>query len=143
MKSPLRLVCFAFCLIATSAGMAQVCPQPPALERNGAKNIFTDQQEVDLGDAIADSMASDITVIDDSSLGTHLDELGARIARFLPPNNLRFRFFLIDLSEVNAFSLPGGRIYVARKLVALTRSDDELAGVLAHEMGHIVTHQQA
>ena len=143
MKSPLRLVCSAFCLIATSAGMAQVCPQPPALERNGAKNIFTDQQEIDLGDAIADSMASDITVIDDPSLGTHLDELGARIARFLPPNNLRFRFFLIDLSEVNAFSLPGGRIYVARKLVALTRSDDELAGVLAHEMGHIVTHQQA
>lgn len=144
MKSLPRLVCFAYFLLATSAGRAQqVCPQPPALERVSGKNIFNEQQEIDLGDAVADSMANDVTVIDDPALSAHLDELGARIARFLPPNNLRFRFFLIDLSEVNAFSLPGGRIYVGRKAVALARNDDELAGVLAHEMGHIVTHQVA
>ena len=107
------------------------------------KNIFTDEQEIDLGAAMADSLAREFAGIDEPTLTAHLEELGARLAGYLPPNNLRFRFYLIELPEVNAFSLAGGRIYVARKMVALTHSDDELAGVLAHEMGHIVTHQHA
>ncbi len=126
------------CLIAQ-----QSCPQPPALQKITGRNIFTDQQEVDLGDAMGESLALEVSPIEDRALTSHLDDLGARLARYLPPNNLRFRFFLIDAPEVNAFSVSGGRIYVTRKMVALTRSDDELAGVLAHEMGHIVTHQQA
>jgi len=130
-------------LIPEASSAQQACPQPPALERLGGKTIFTDQQEIDLGDAMGDSLAREFVLIDDPALTAHLEELGARLARYLPPNNLRFRFFLIDLQEVNAFSLAGGRIYVARKMVALTRSDDELAGVLAHEMGHIVTHQHS
>jgi WD40 repeat protein len=130
-------------LLTAGSSSAQGCPQPPALERIAGKTIFTDQQEIDLGDAMGDSLAREFVLIDDPALTAHLEELGARLARYLPPNNLRFRFFLIDLPEVNAFSLSGGRIYVARKMVALTRSDDELAGVLAHEMGHIVTHQHS
>lgn len=121
----------------------QVCPQPPALEKVTGRNIFTDPQEVDLGDAMGESVAREVAIIEDPRATAHLEDLGARLARYLPPNNLRFRFFLIDLSEANALSLAGGRIYVARKMVALTRNDDELAGVLAHEMGHIVTHQHA
>src|SRR4051812_6415614 len=133
----------AFSAVVTGSAAQQVCPQPPALEKVAGKNIFTEQQEVDLGDAMGDNLAREFVLIDDPALIEHLDELGARLARYLPPNHLRFRFFLIDSPEVNAFSISGGRIYVARKMVALTRSDDELAGVLAHEMGHIVTHQQA
>jgi hypothetical protein len=121
----------------------QSCPQPPALQKITGKNIFTDQQEIDLGDAMGESFAREFPLIDDPALTSHLEALGARLANFLPPNNLRFRFFLIDTPEVNAYSLSGGRIYVTRKMVALDRSDDELAGVLAHEMGHIVTHQHA
>ena len=132
-----------FLLMAADLTAQQACPQPPVLERVAGKTIFTDQQEIDLGDAMGDSLAREFVFIDDPVLTEHLQELGARLARFLPPNNLRFRFFLVDLPEVNAFSLSGGRIYVARKMVALTRSDDELAGVLAHEMGHIVTHQHS
>jgi WD40 repeat protein len=63
------------------------------------------------------------------------------LVRHLLPTKLNFRFYLIDLPEPNAFSIAGGRVYVARKLIAMTSSEDELAGVLAHEMGHIVTHQ--
>ena len=144
MKSRLRLGWFAFYLLTSSTGMAQqVCPQPPALERIAGKNIFSDPQEVDLGDAMGESLAREFAVIEDPGATAHLEDLGAQLARYLPPNHLRFRFFLIDLPEANAFSVAGGRIYVARKMIALTRSDDELAGVLAHEMGHIVTHQIA
>lgn len=131
------------CLLAAAVWAEPACPQPPALDRVTGKNIFSDEQEIDLGDAMADNLAREFALIDDPALTAHLEELGARLARYLPANHLRFRFYLIELPEVNAFSLPGGRIYVARKMVALTHSDDELAGVLAHEMGHIVTHQHA
>ena len=144
MKAPVRLVWFLLYLAAVSTGVAQQpCPQPPALERVSGKNIFNEQQEIDLGDAMGENLAREFVLIDDPALSAHLEDLGRRLTRYLPPNNLRFRFFLLDLPEVNAFSIAGGRIYVARKMVALTHSDDELAGVLAHEMGHIVTHQQA
>ena len=128
---------------AGTAATQQICPQPPALERSTSKNIFSAEQEVFLGDAMADDLTSEFVLIDDASLAAHLEQLGARLAQYLPPNRLQFRFYLIDLPEINAFSFSGGRIYVARKMIALTRSDDELAGVLAHEMGHIVTHQSA
>ena len=144
MKSPVRLVWFLLYLAAASTGAAQqACPQPPALEQVTGKNIFNEQQEIDLGDAMGENLAHDFVLIDDPALTAHIEELGTRLSRYLPPNNLKFRFFLVDLPEVNAFSIAGGRIYVARKMVALTHSDDELAGVLAHEMGHIVTHQHA
>jgi WD40 repeat protein len=113
------------------------------LDRVIGNNIFSDQQEVDLGDAAADSFARYYSLIDDPELTQHVEKLGARLAEHLPPNHLRFQFFLIDAPEVNAFSLPGGRIYLTRKIVALTRNDDELAGVVAHEMGHVVAHQAA
>ena len=144
MKSPLGLALLTALFVGpTILAAQQSCPQPPVLERSTGKNIFTDQQEVDLGDVMAEALAREMSIIDDPSLTAHLDELGARLVRYLPPNNLRFRFFLIDLSEVNAFSIPGGRIYVSRKIIAYSRNDDELAGILAHEMGHIVTHQVA
>ena len=134
----------AFAVILCDVSRAQQeCPQPPALGRVSGKNIFNEQQEIDLGDAMGDAMAREFTLIDDPALTAHLEELGKRLATHLPPNQLRLRFYLMELPEVNAFSIAGGRIYVARKMVALTRNDDELAGVLAHEMGHIVTHQSA
>ena len=121
------------------------CPLPPAIQPiSHDLNIFSDQQEVDLGDAMAEQMAHQhIRIIDDDKLNTYLRAVGDRLVQHLPPNQMKFRFYLVELSEVNAFSIAGGRVYVARKMVAFTKSDDELAGVLAHELGHIVTHQQA
>jgi len=106
-------------------------------------NIFSDAQEVDLGDVMAESVAREINIIDDDKLDAYLRAIGDRLVQHLPPTQMKFRFYLVELPEVNAFSIAGGRVYVARKMVAMTKSDDELAGVLAHELGHIVTHQTA
>jgi WD40 repeat protein len=122
----------------------QNCPLPPVLGVTppGA-NIFSEQQESDLGDVMAERVSQTITILHDDGLTVHLQQLGDQFLRYLPQTKLRYQFFLIDLPEPNAFSLPGGRVYVSRKIVALARNDDELAGILAHELGHIVTHQQA
>ena len=117
---------------------------PPSVQSIAAgKNVFSDLQEADLGDVMAESLASEISLVEDEALNRHLQDIGDRLIRYLPPNKFRFRFALIELHQANAFSLVGGRIYVSRKMVVLTQNDDELAGVLGHEMGHIVTHQQA
>ena len=77
-------------------------------------------------------------MIDDEQVSKYLRGIGERLIKNLPPTNLRFQFFLFDINDVNAFALPGGRIYVSRKMVAFAKNEDELAGVVAHELGHIV-----
>jgi hypothetical protein len=119
------------------------CQPPAPLVATAGANIFTPQQEMDLGDAIAEQVQRDFRVIEDDATTAHLRRIGARIVRQMPETGLQFRFFLFDIPEANAFTLPGGRIYVSRKLIALTRHEDELAGVIAHELGHAVTRQPA
>lgn len=122
----------------------QSCPLPPTLlPVPREKNIFTDQQESDLGDIVADSLVRDESVVQDDALSAHLRAIASRVVPYLPENHLRLQFSLIELPDANAFSLPGGRVYVSRKLIASLRNDDELAGIIAHELGHIITHQAA
>ena len=102
------------------------------------ENIFNEQQEMDLGDAVAEHLQRNFQIVSDEEVTKYLRGIGERIIKNLPPTKLRFQFFLFDINDVNAFTLPGGRIYVSRKMVAFARNEDELAGVVAHELGHIV-----
>jgi len=88
-------------------------------------------------------MLRGLRTTDDAQLTAYLDQVGGRLVKRLPPTGLRFRYFLVDASVPDAFSLPGGRIYVSRKMVALATNEEEIASVLAHEIGHIVIHQSA
>jgi WD40 repeat protein len=103
---------------------------------------FTEQQESDLGDAVAEQVERELRLVRDER-NEYLQAIGARLLAAMPPTALRFSFVLVDAPELNAFALPGGRIYVSRKAVAFTRSEDELAGILAHEIGHVFTRQIA
>src|SRR5262252_1878253 len=84
-----------FCLFTVCH--AQDCPQAPSLQRlSQAENIFTDAQEVDLGDAMAETVALHVNVIQDEGPTAHLREIGGRLIRYLPPTQLKFRFYLVD-----------------------------------------------
>jgi WD40 repeat protein len=136
----LGLVFLVSCFCET-AWSQQQCPAPAILNPPPGANIFTEQQEVDLGDVIAEQFERNYRVIHDNEQAAFLNQAAARILAQMPPTALRIRVMLIDLPILNAFSLPGGRIYVSRKMVAFLQNDDELAGLLGHEMGHILTHQ--
>lgn len=128
--------------VGAVAAVAQDCPLPTVLQPLPAGiDIFSDKQESDLGDAMAEQIGPRLRMIENDVLKDYLRSLGNRLVQHLPPTNLNFRFYLIDLPEPNAFSIAGGRVYVSRKLIATTRSEDELTGIIAHELGHIVTHQ--
>jgi len=113
-------------------------PSPPPSRE---PNIFTAAQENDLGDAVAERFESSLRIIDNDALTANLRRIGDRLVAHLPPTELKIQFRLVDIPDANAFSLPGGRIYVSRKLIGLTRTEDELASVLGHELGHLVARQ--
>ncbi|MFH1645867.1 MAG: M48 family metalloprotease [Candidatus Omnitrophota bacterium] len=66
----------------------------------------------------------------------HLSDIGARVASVSDRQDLEYEFYLIDDEDLNAFAIPGGRIYMFRGLYELL-DDDEIACVLAHEVGHV------
>jgi WD40 repeat protein len=134
---PLATVLFLF--FTPPPIRAQQTCQPPALPiPTSGQNIFTEEQEMMLGDAIAEHLQRDHAIIDDAEVTAYLKRIGARLIQHLPPTELKFQFFVFDINDVNAFTLPGGRIYVSRKMIAFARNEDELAGVVAHELGHII-----
>lgn len=146
-----RVCLVAGLLLVSSAGrpvaarpqaVAAACRAPdPPISRQ--PNIFTPAQEAVLGDAVAERFEPYLRIIEDESLTAPLQRIADRIVSHLPPTNLPLRFRLVDLPDANAFVLPGGRIYVSRKLIGFTRTEDELAGVLGHELGHLIARQQA
>src|SRR6185312_10125680 len=118
------------------------CPLPPS-PFSGNRNIFSPQQEMYLGELLDEQGARDWHVIEDDELNSRLQRVGERLLKHLPATDVKYTFTLIDLPVINSFGIAGGRIYVTRKMVAFLKNDDELAALLAHEIGHIYTHQQA
>lgn len=111
-KPALLVLAIAFSALIVQGQTPRPC-QPPALQTTSQEpNIFTEQQEADLGDAIAEHIQRNLRVIDDEEVTGNLTRIGQRIIKHLPPTNLRFQFLLVDLPDANAFVLPGGRIYV-------------------------------
>jgi WD40 repeat protein len=142
-----RALAFLAALLCASSVLAQtatgVCGVPPVAAADAQPNIFTEQQEEWLGDAMAESLEAEVRPVRDVALNQHLQAIADRLAEHLPPTRLKFRVQLMDESEVNGLSIAGGRIYITRKLAAVAQNDDELAGVIGHEMGHIASHQYA
>jgi len=142
MKKPPRLLLLLLLFAIRSAGAQQSCQQLP-LPPLRDPNIFTGEQEQYLGEAMAEHFQREFRPIEDDELTRYLQRLGDQLAPHLPPTDLQFRFFLLDVPFPDAFTIPGGRIYVTRKLVAFAHSEDELVGILAHEMAHGATRQTA
>ncbi|MGC1105176.1 MAG: M48 family metalloprotease [Candidatus Acidiferrales bacterium] len=129
------------CCLARHSRAQTSCPGPPPIRGTANGNIFTEQQEMDLGDAIAEQFERNFAVVRDDHLNAYLDQIAQRLLAQMPPTQMKFRIVLIDVPIVNAFTMPGGRIYVTRRLVEFAQSEDELAAVLSHELGHALTRQ--
>lgn len=80
---------------------------------------------------------------DSAPLQNYVSQIGQKLAANTERPDVRYQFFVLDTPVVNAFALPGGYIYVSRGLVALANSEAELAGVIAHEIGHVTGRHSA
>lgn len=98
---------------------------------------ISEGQEQQIGDRMAGEINAQLPLVQDPLLNVYLMRLGESLAEVSGRPGLEYRFYLINSAMVNAFALPGGHIYVTRGLVERTRNGGELAGVLAHEIGHV------
>lgn len=98
----------------------------------------SEEHEVAIGQQTAQDVAAQIAVVEDPYISSYINEMGDTIASHTSRSDLDWHFFVVNSHQVNAFALPGGFIYVNRGLIESTNRFDELAGVLGHEIGHVV-----
>lgn len=140
MKNSLAALVVLVSTISIAQTTATTTCSPVEVPVLSGRNMFTPKQEQELGEILAERQEREFGVIDDDAVTTHMQQIVDRLLAVLPPNTLRAQVFLSNEPVLNAWSIPG-RIYVTRKIVAFTASEDEMAGLLAHELGHIITRQ--
>jgi MAF protein len=106
----------------------------------GEQEVFyySTDKEVQMGQAIAKQVEKEYKLADDPLIQNRVEDIGRKIAAVCDRKDIDYTFKVLDDEEVNAFALPGGFVYVNKGLIDHVSSDDELAGVLAHEVGHVV-----
>lgn len=92
--------------------------------------------ELEIGTEQAKTVAADMGLLDDAAIAAYVRAIGVRLATRSPRTDVPYAFHVVDTPEPNAFAIPG-HVYVTRGLLVLLNDEDELAGVLAHEVGHI------
>ena len=109
---------------------------PFAPKPTKGNNIFKDSAEAWLTDAILKTEAKYIQPVNDADLNNYITKLGSYLALYSAEPNRKYTFTIIDEPEENAFSIGDGRIYINLGLLVSVESEDELAAVISHEIGH-------
>lgn len=105
--------------------------------------LMSTDQEKSLGAQAAEQVREQIGLVDDPGLVSYVQAIGNRMAAASPRQDVSYEFHIANMEEPNAFALPGGYIYVSRGLLALSNSEDELANVIGHEIGHVAARHAA
>ncbi len=98
---------------------------------------LSEDQEIQIGREAARQVEGQVRVVRVSRVNHYLNEVGRQLARQSGRPSLRYTFKLVEEESINAFALPGGFLYVHTGLIAAAQTESELAGVLAHEIGHV------
>jgi len=134
-----------FSLILCSCGLVPLC-----LTLSGCTteyNIATGQEEmfyystdseVQMGRNISKQIEEEYKFAPDPLMQKRVEDIGKKITAVCDRKDIDYHFYVLDEDEVNAVSLPGGYVYINKGLLEKVASDDELAGVIGHEVGHIV-----
>jgi len=128
-------------LLSSCLYAAADCRLPADLFAHRPNDLFNDARESDLGDAVDEQITRNLRIIAAPKETEFLSRIASQLLASAPATGIKFTFTFIDSPDANAFSLPGGHIYITRKLVALLQNPDELAAIIGHEMGHILAHQ--
>lgn len=116
------------------AGLAQTRITAP-------KNKYNVQDDIKLGNQASAEVERQFPIINDADAAEYLERVGRRLADAIPPEfdqpSFQYRFKWVNASDLNAFALPGGPMYVNRGMLEAARNEGELAGVMAHEISHV------
>ncbi len=96
------------------------------------------QQEIQMGQQYAGQINQQLPLVRDAEVNRYINVLGDSLSRVTPRSDLDWHFYIVDSPDINAFAVPGGFIYVNRGLIERAQNVSELAGVMGHEIGHVV-----
>ncbi len=129
-----RILCWLAML--PLCGLLSACATNPV---TGDQDIvlMTEEQEIALGRQNHELILKQYKPYDDPELQAMVERIGQKLAAQSHRAELTFTFTVLDSPDVNAFALPGGYVYITRGIMAYLNSEEELAGVLGHEIGHV------
>jgi predicted Zn-dependent protease len=99
---------------------------------------ISQEEEITIGRQIAGNLLGASALVKDQSLQSYVNNVGRWVASQSERPDLAWHFGVIESSDVNAFAAPGGYIFLTRGLYSLLQNEAELAGVLGHEIGHVI-----
>lgn len=99
--------------------------------------LISEEAEIEMGRKAAPEVIKEFGRYDHAELQAYVQRVGEGLAAHSHRTNLVYRFTVLDSTDVNAFALPGGYIYITRGLLAYLNSEAQLAAVLGHEIGHV------
>ena len=118
--------------------------RPPSsaggLDLGGVRGLlgFSPEEEVAIGRQAAGNLLGAAPLVQDAKLQKYVNNVGRWVASQSERPDLDWHFGVIDSNDINAFAAPGGYIFVTKGLYRVLRNESELAGVLAHEVGHVI-----
>jgi predicted Zn-dependent protease len=143
MTRPLRLRVGGLVGAALFAFLPGCARNVPAsdLESSGSPKkkrtvLVTEYDDLAVGEDAAREIEAEMGVYESPELAAYVTEIGLRLVQHAPRRPFQYNFHVLNQMTPNAFSLPGGHVYVTRGLLALANSEDELANVLGHEIIH-------
>lgn len=117
-------------------------PEKKKIDTQGlAKALFgktSIQDEIRIGRQIAGNLLGAMPLVKDNDLQRYVNVVGRWVAEQSGRNDIRWYFGVLDSEDINAFAAPGGYVFVTKGLYRQLHNEAELAGVLGHEIGHIV-----
>jgi predicted Zn-dependent protease len=141
MKFSLSLVLLALALMS---GCKTIDINQLASASGTFKQAFvpaSETEEADIGRESAAVLLGAAPLLDDARVQAYVNKVGLWVALQSDRPDLKWRFAVLDDADINAFAAPGGYVFITKGLLARLRNESELAGVLAHEIGHVVaTH---
>ncbi|SVB90538.1 uncharacterized protein METZ01_LOCUS243392, partial [marine metagenome] len=106
--------------------------------------FISKQKEIEMGRSADKEVTTHFGIYQNKALQLYVNEIGQKLVSGLTNKEFnRYYFKLVDSSEINAFALPGGYIYVTIGLLAVLNDESELASVLGHEIAHVTLHHGA
>ena len=101
-------------------------------------NTLTQEEEIALGKKFAQAYEKKVEMLPNPAIDTYLNHMVRKLGDASQRPSWPFQIKVVNSSDVNASAIPGGMIYVQRGLLEFVKDENELAGVIAHEAGHVV-----
>jgi Zn-dependent protease with chaperone function len=119
--------------LGTAEAQTKITPDP---------NKYSLQQDVELGQEAAAEARKQLPMLNDNRVDDYVERVGENLVDAIPAEfrhaGFRYTFDVINQKEINAFALPGGPMFLNRGMIEASRSEAEMAGVMAHEISHVI-----